>query len=461
MRLNLYEKIKIYWLPFITISVLPIIVLYVVFLSAEAASSSGPGNNAVTELPLHYGVGTGYGYSVSDSELQAAIDLVLQNYQRLAGGSNEQVQWIYMYEEGNGYLKLGATRGSCFLNQNSGSTYPNFNYISSCSYNNYNVSGSGYRFLIQNGSISLIWDGYNFADVSTWVEATPTGGSMQKKNQFCFGFPVWSYDNQSIQTTGGQDLLVYGSPGGGSITDWDAPGFGEGTFTVDPSTGDPSGFSFDLNIDFSAIGNKLDALSESLGDWFEPIHDKLDSVLDKLDDILSSVNLIAECLSGYSTNPDNYTGASDFLIDNYIKNVPWIKSWIDAGDAGKEFFETLFDDSSFENPSFDDDFPRVEYEAYWNMPTNTDMEEHPEYDGWDVPIKFVADFSWYERIREPFLTVFGTFFIVGFCFYCFRQIPNILHGVGAGASSGNSVADMFAANDAAVAKANSKNSKKG
>ena len=179
MRLFLNEnKIKTYFTLLAFTFIVSFACLYCLRLVGFCASSGG--SNVSSELPFQYGVGSGYGYSKSDSEIQSAIDLVLQNYQRLVGGNNDQVQWIYMLEEGSDYIKLRATRGSIYINVNSNSSYPNFNYVSSFQYDNLNVSGSGYSFLIQNGSISLIWDNFNFSSYTNFIETSPSGTDIQK-----------------------------------------------------------------------------------------------------------------------------------------------------------------------------------------------------------------------------------------------------------------------------------------
>ena len=291
MRSNFYENFKTLFFGFAFAPFISCIILCLLPLNGFCASSGG-GSNAITQLPFQYGVGSGYGYSKSDSEIQTAIDLVLQNYQTLAGGGNEQVQWIYMLEEGSDYIKLRATRGNCYVFVNSSSSYPNLNYVSGLSYDNLNVSGTGYSFLIQNGSISLIWDNFNTSSISNFTESTPTGGIMQKSG-FCYGFPLWSYGEKSIQTTGGQDLLIPFIGGGSDSFSFSGHSVGGMSGYLDPDTGDFSG-DIDLDITLDFDGSGFMAGIEGIQDSLDTLNDISGTISGKIDDINEKLDEMEE-----------------------------------------------------------------------------------------------------------------------------------------------------------------------
>lgn len=448
MRLNLYEKNKNIWLYTLIAIMLPIIILHVVQLRVFA---SGEEITSTNSFPLPFGPGSNWGYS-NPNDVRLPNDAeILDLVDQIETSTGNTVYGLFIYEIASDYsYVVFAVAFNDFWYLMPNDTYPAMpynDYLNLRRLNGRDLFSCQLWKLENNGTFYYTNGNNNTPDQSYFFSS-----GVSHANTFYYWYPFWHKDFEPIQvssnwSTGREGFVYRGVSGGGPgpAIDFDAPGFGSGSYEVDPDTGDVSGFSFDFNLDFSSIGDHLtalfDNLSESLGSWFDPIHDNLDTIIDKLDDILDNMGAILDRMSPNNLTTQNFGDATGYLLNNFVKNSPAFKQWVDLGTSFKDFYDELFDDSDFENPVYDDDFPVVEYEAYWFMPTNDDMDEHPEFDDWYVPIHFKADFRWYERIREPFLKVFMTFFTIGFLFYAIKQVPNILHGVAGGVSNGSSVAE--------------------
>jgi len=413
MRLKLNEQNKsIFLVSFAVIIVLLNCLCY--SLPVVAASSS---SSVTTELPLPYGTDTGYGYSVSDSEIANYVSLIVQNYQRIVGGGGEPVQVVYMVEEGNGYLILGATRGGFTFSSDTHPNYPAFSDLTYLSYYNLNTTGTGYRFRCENGSVSLVWDSFNNVNpYYSWSQVMPTGSNGIAPGVALYGYPLWTYSDSDVDDGNGHIIFTRSLPnvsGNGSVE-------GTGTYTPDDTT--QSGGSYQFSFDFSAILDKLDSLFDGFSDLFDDLKNTLGNLLDTIKDDIADIK---DIVFGIENPAKNVTGTwimNEFNSNSVFGGIIQLTSAFSAN------IGLLFSDLG--NVTFTDGFPVVVYDWDWVLP----FLDSPYFDDVILGGTIRVNFRWWEDVGPILLPIIFTFIYLGWFLYIFRQIPNFINGVSGGVS---------------------------
>lgn len=413
MRLKLNDKTKsIFLVSFALILVLFNCLCY--SLPVVAASFS---TTSITELPLPYGTDTGFGYSVSDSEISNYVSLIVSDYQRIVGGGGEPVQVVYMIEEGNGYIILGATRGGFTFSSNTHPNYPALSDLTYLSYWNLNVSGTGYRFRCENGSISLVWD--NLSSVNpyySWTQAMPTGTTGIAPGVALYGYPLYTASDSDIDDGNGHIIFTRSAPnvtGNGSVE-------GTGTYTPDDTT--QSGGSYHFSFDFSAILDKLDSLFDGFSDLFDDLKNTLGGLLDTIKDDLADIK---DIIFGLESPAENVTGS---WVENQFNSNSVFGGILQLTSSFGYNIGVLFSDLS--NVTFSDGFPIVEYDWEWVLP----FLDSAYFDDVILDGTIRVNFSWWENISPKLLPIIFTFIYLSWFLYIFRQIPNFINGVSGGVS---------------------------
>lgn len=268
-------------------------------------------------------------------------------------------------------------------------------------------------------------------------------------NQFIPGYPLYIendiiYGNDVVfsdyANIPSDDEPIYsGSSIGGSGTGTFIPSDdGSGGSSEGGSSGIGGTFDFelDLNLDDSAIIGAIEGVGDDIGGSLDDISGSLDDIGGSLDTIEGKIDTSNNWLQRiWTAITDYFTPPTKQEILSAFDDFPLIQDLIDTINTTKTSVNSIFDFSSItpktaNNVDFDYDFNWKVYDPDTSSFVTKTTTIH-------------IIFSWFESVRTPVTLVLSVFLTLGFLVYLFRQIPNLINGVGGGASAGMSVSESF------------------
>ena len=417
MRLNFHEnKIKTYFSLFAFAFVVSFIVLFGLRLDVHAESLSS--------FPLPFGPCSNWGFSnpndvhiPNDSDLSAFVS-------GIETSTGNTVYGLFIYEIASDYSYVDfAVAFNDFWYLMPNNTYPSMPYNDSlnlCSLGTVNIFSTQIWRFDSSGSFS-----YTNRNLNVPSQVYYFSGGVSSSDTFYSWYPYWHIDNEPILVSpdwsGSNVGFVYsGSGGSPDFSGHSIGGSGSGSFI--PSPDNPStvtGFDFDINLNYddSGITSRLDTLN-----------DNVSGLGDKIDVSNNWLGRIWSAISDYFSAPDPNE------ITDTLDDYPLIIDLTSTVNDTKSTVNNIFDFQSIQPKTADNvDF---DYDFQWKVYV-------PQLHAFQTrTTRIHIVFSWFESIRTPVTLVLTVFLVLGFLVYVFRQIPNLINGVGAGASAGQSIADM-------------------
>ena len=425
MRLKLNEKLhKNYFLYSFALVVFSAACLYCLSLRSEAASSSGPGSNMVTEYPLYYGFGSGYGYPAGVDVSSVVSSAIQYAGTSLWYGHTPYAVFAYEYNSNSGIFTV------CCVYEGSVNFSPNPQSFPSIVAGDTLTYGRTVQYFIDVNvsTLACSWNrnvSFNSVSPYTWLSSTPTGGFYIPQDVLLYGYPLWIDGNIDIYSAGDRLGFIYGVPSsGGHITS--ISGGGIGSLIPDSSTGGYN-IGFDINIDTSDITDHLQVIEDNQDD----IKSSIDDMGQSLGDISGKMGVITDQLDYQNGVPSSQTYLDVLQGSGTFGGL--IETTQSVTSIGKDLFGSPGTITS-SDMNFDFDF---HYSTY-NYNTSSFVD--------NVQSVHIS-FDWHESIRNKVVTVIIVFMSLGFLMYLFRQIPNLINGVSGGASAGQSIADSFQTKD--------------
>lgn len=403
------NKIKTYCFSSCIAFMLAFVVLFGLRLDVRAETKNA--------FPLPYGPGSNWGFSNPNEVRLPNDEDILGLVSQVETSTGNTVYGFFIYEIASdySYVKFAvAFNDFWFLMPND--TYPSMpynDYMYLRTINTANTFNTQIWRLDNNGA--FYYDNFNL-DSGT---GTFFSGGVSSSDTFYIWYPFYHKDFAPVQvssnwSTGREGFTYVGISGGGGF---DAPGFitGEGTGTLDSDTGDLN-IDFNLQYDDSAIQGKLDT-----------IIDNQEGSLEKQDTANNLLGRIWQAITDYFTPPTQQE------VQTALNGFPVFGDLTNTIGQTKTTVNSIFDFSQIQpktadNVDFDYDFTFVYYDPQFHRLRDKVVTVH-------------IVFSWFESIRTPVTLVLSVFLALGFLVYIFRQIPNLINGVGAGASAGQSIAD--------------------
>lgn len=432
MRLKLKnEKIKTCLVMFAFACFVSVTCLCLLPLTVHAETTN--------QYPVPFGFGSGYGYDLgqsisggegstpyvpTDEDIANIVSVIETN-------KNATCYGLFVREFNNDNYSFYFTLTD-FAYGMPNNTYPSLGYWGFlncwCFGTRDSLPVGEVTFIPSTGNVIVGPGSYDFNRVDLFIGDGSSAYAYSGSDIPCY--PVWHINNSPIQVSPSwsadsstyRDGFVYiGNSGGGG--GFDGPGFitGEGTGTLDPDTGDLN-IDFNLQYDDSVIQGKLDTIIENQEDS-----------LDKQDTTNNRLGQIWQAITDYFTPPTQQevtTALQGFPVFNDLTNT--------IGNT-KTTVNSIFDFSQIQPKTADNvDF---DYDFHWKV-------YNPSSHSFVTKTTTVhIVFSWFESVRTPVTLVLSVFLALGFLIYIFRQIPNLINGVGGGASAGISVAEHMKGSD--------------
>lgn len=285
------------------------------------------------------------------------------------------------------------------------------------------TNGMSYRFgATQNGRVRS--NGGNTYSAEIYVSKST--GEMTERYEYSYidvTDPTRVYDLQGLDCyyEGTEDIFIKaveqnGQSGAGQVGNIGVNGLDE--------------FKPDFDIDdnapdmFKNIYNLLGTIRNAINNQFNKLNDLLGGKLDFISDILTGIkdfvsnitDKIEEQLREFKEFVEYFTEPID--IDRILQAINDNNLIGKIVNIGQNINIGLFNGTGGSYNST-------------NIPTF-----HYTFELLNHRFSIDFDFSWYEPIREKYLNVLLTFLYVGFGLYMFKQLPNIISGIGTSTRKG-------------------------